>query len=48
MRFADVGNGMAVLGPEIPALIVTLVVLASRTSRVLTGIAETIVPTEKD
>ena len=48
MTFADVGNGLAVFGPEIPALVATLVALAYCASRALTGISETTIETERE
>ena len=48
MTIADVGNTLAVFGPEIPALFVTLAVVAYRTTRALTGVTVTLVPIERD
>ena len=47
MTFADVGNGLAMFGPEIPGLLAALAVLAYRTTRALSGAAEMPVSTER-
>lgn len=48
MTFADVGYGSMVLGPEVPALVLSLVVLAFCSSRALKGIADIIDTTERN
>ena len=47
MTIADIGNGLAVLGPEVPGLLATLAALAYRTTRGLSAVAGTPDPTER-
>ena len=47
MTVADVVNGLAVAGPEIPALVASLAVVTYRTTRALTHVTGTLPSTDR-